>query len=60
MCMIAQQYTEYNRKGNEAMTRRDYSDARLFYSEGVTHCDLYSVYQLTQIWLSNTTMRASM
>ena len=58
--MIAQQYTEYNRKGDEAMTRRDYSDARLFYSEGVTYCDLYSVDQLTQIWLLNPSMRTSM
>ncbi|MDH6306339.1 hypothetical protein M2459_000326 [Parabacteroides sp. PF5-5] len=59
-CLIAQQQTEYNRKGDEAMKRLDYSDARLFYGEGVPNCDLYSINQLTTIWLANEQMRSSM
>lgn len=52
MCLLAQQKTEYNRKGDEAMKRLDYSDARMWYEEGVvqwrslqyrtTHIDLVS------------------
>ena len=40
MCLLAQQKTEYNRKGDEAMKRLDYSDARMWYEEGVVQCDL--------------------
>ena len=47
MCLLAQQKTEYNRKGDEAMKRLDYSDARMWYEEGVVqyraaHIDLVS------------------
>jgi hypothetical protein len=59
-CVIAQQQTEYNRKGDEAMKRLDYSDARLFYGEGVPYCDMYSINQLTTIWIANEQMRTSM
>lgn len=59
-CVIAQQQTEYNRKGDEAMKRLDYSDARLFYGEGVPNCDMYSINQLTTIWIANEQMRTSM
>lgn len=41
MCLLAQQKTEYNRKGDEAMKRLDYSDARMWYEEGVVQCDPY-------------------
>ncbi|MDR0430486.1 MAG: hypothetical protein LBH58_08440 [Tannerellaceae bacterium] len=60
VCIIAQQQTEYNRKGDEAMKRQDYSDARLFYGEGVPNCDMYSINRLTTIWLANESMRTSM
>lgn len=60
VCIIAQQHTEYNRRGDEAMKNRDYSDARLFYSEGVSNCDMYSIHQLTKIWLNNERMRNTM
>ena len=56
----AQQKTEYNIKGDEAMKRLDYSDARMWYEEGVVQCDSYSIGQLTTIWLSNQQMRSSM
>lgn len=60
MCLLAQQKTEYNRKGDEAMKRLDYSDARMWYEEGVVQCDPYSIGQLTSIWLANQRMRPSM
>ena len=60
MCLLAQQKTEYNRKGDEAMKRLDYSDARMWYEEGVVQCDPYSIKQLTSIWLANQRMRPSM
>ncbi|RHJ87839.1 hypothetical protein [Parabacteroides sp. AM08-6] len=59
-CLTAQQKTEYNRKGDEAMKRLDYSDARMWYEEGVVNCDFYSINQLTTIWLANQRMRPSM
>ncbi|MDR1090279.1 MAG: hypothetical protein LBL79_04310, partial [Prevotella sp.] len=60
LCITAQQYAEYNKKGDEAMKRLDYSDARLFYSEGMPYCDIYSISQLTAIWMENEHMRISM
>ena len=39
--LLAQQRTEYNRKGDEAMKRLDYSDAKMWYEEGVSQCDAY-------------------
>lgn len=59
-CLLAQQQTEYNRKGDEAMKRLDYSDARMWYEEGVGLCDAYSINKLTAIWKTNKKMRASM
>ena len=59
-CLLAQQQTEYNRKGDEAMKRQDYSDARMWYEEGIGNCDSYSINQLTTIWKTNKKMRASM
>lgn len=60
MCLSAQQKTEYNRKGDEAMKRLDYRDARMWYEEGVVQCDPYSIGQLTSIWLADERMRSSM
>ena len=58
--LFAQQENEYNRKGDEAMARKDYSDAKMWYEEGVSRCDSYSIERLTEIWLSNENMRLSM
>ncbi|MDR2389331.1 MAG: hypothetical protein LBD89_06070 [Tannerellaceae bacterium] len=60
VCIMAQQQTEYNKKGDEAMKRLDYDDARLFYGEGMSYCDMYSIHQLTSIWMASETMRTSM
>ncbi|NDV54213.1 hypothetical protein D0T51_00480 [Parabacteroides sp. 52] len=59
-CLFAQEYAEYNRKGREAMERKDYSDARMWFGEGVEYCDMYSIEQLTSIWMMQETMRPSM
>lgn len=59
-CLMAQQLTDYNRKGDEAMARKDYSDARMWYEEGIAQCDSYSIDQLTTIWKTNKQMRVSM
>ena len=58
--MMAQQQTEYNRKGDEAMRRQDYRMATMWYEEGVIQCDSYSIDQLTTIWKNNKKMRSSM
>jgi hypothetical protein len=60
LSITAQQQTEYNKKGDEAMKLLDYSDARLFYGEGMPVCDMYSIQQLTTIWVANERMRTSM
>ena len=60
MSLFAQQQTEYNRKGDEAMKRKDYQDAKIWYEEGVGYCDAYSIDKLTEIWLTNARMRPSM
>ncbi|MDR3261968.1 MAG: hypothetical protein LBT78_09075 [Tannerella sp.] len=59
-CVEAQRQTEYNQKGDEAMVRTDYQDAKMWYEEGVSYCDPYSINQLISIWRSNATMRVSM
>lgn len=58
--VVAQQQNNYNKKGDEAMKRRDYSDAKMWYEEGVSQCDPYSIKRLTDIWLKRTSMRPSM
>lgn len=58
--MVAQQQVDYNKKGDDAMKRQDYSDAKMWYEEGVSSCDPYSIQQLTAIWLHNERMRPSM
>lgn len=58
--LVAQQPTSYNRKGDEAMKRLDYSDAKMWYEEGISQCDPYSIKQLTAIWLANERMHPSM
>jgi hypothetical protein len=57
---MAQQQTEYNKRGDEAMERLDYDDARLFYGEGMPYCDMYSIRKLTTIWITSEAMRTSM
>lgn len=58
--LVAQQQTEYNKKGDEAMKRQDYRKATMWYEEGVLQCDSYSIDQLTVIWKNNKKMRSSM
>lgn len=58
--LLAQQSAAYNKKGDEAMKRQDYSDAKMWYEEGVSQCDPYSIRRLTAIWLEKERMRPSM
>jgi hypothetical protein len=59
-CVQAQRQTEYNQKGDEAMRRKDYQDAKMWYEEGVSYCDPYSINQLTAIWATEASIRSSM
>ena len=60
LTLWGQQRATYNQKGDEAMQRQDYSDAKMWYEEGVAQCDAYSIQQLTTIWLDQEQMRPSM
>jgi len=42
------------------MARANYSDAKMWYEEGVVNCDLYSIVKITQIWREKPEMRISM
>ncbi len=55
-----QQQTEYNKKGDDALRRKDFRDAKMWFEEGVSYCDAYSIDKLTMIWLQNEEMRPSM
>lgn len=57
---IYAQNKEYNIKGDEAYSRSDFRDAKIWYEEGVANCDNYSIKQLTNIWLEIEDMRPSM
>jgi hypothetical protein len=58
--VAAQRQTEYNRQGDEAMKRLDYSAAKIWYEEGISNCDSYSINQLTSIWLADESMHMSL
>lgn len=57
---LAAQQVSYNKRGDEAMKRQDYSDAKMWYEEGVAQCDAYSIRMLTKIWRTEARMRPSM
>jgi len=56
----AQRQTEYNRRGDEALERKDYQTALYWYEQGVANCDRYSIDRLTAIWNVDSTMHVSM
>lgn len=58
--IAGQQVSDYNKKGDEAISRANYSDAKMWYEEGVVSCDLYSINKITQIWREKPEMRISM
>ncbi|MDR3129765.1 MAG: hypothetical protein LBU03_05965 [Tannerellaceae bacterium] len=58
--LSAQYKAPYNADADEALARGDYSDARMYFSEGLQSCDLYSVGGLIWIWVDNPGMRPSM
>jgi hypothetical protein len=50
----------YNVQGDLALEKKDYQNARTWYSEGLAHCDRYSIRKLTDIWKEQPPMRVSM
>ncbi|MDL2255219.1 hypothetical protein LJC38_01365 [Parabacteroides sp. OttesenSCG-928-K15] len=58
--LAAQQHTNYNQKGDEALQQKNYTSARMWYGEGIEYCDIYSIKKLTDIWLEKPEMRHSM
>ncbi|MDR0393844.1 MAG: hypothetical protein LBH77_01660 [Tannerella sp.] len=58
--VAAQRQSEYNRQGDAAMKRFDYSAAKIWYEENISSCDTHSIDQLTSIWLADESMRMSM
>jgi hypothetical protein len=56
----AQRETDYNQKGDEALKRKDYREASMWYEEGVSSCNSYSINQLTYIWRNDENMRVSL
>ncbi|MDD4116062.1 MAG: hypothetical protein PHG27_10805 [Massilibacteroides sp.] len=58
--LAGQQLATYNKKGDDALARTDYSDAKMWFEEGVVNCDLYSIDKITQIWRTQTEMRGTM
>ena len=50
----------YNVQGDLALEKKDYQDARTWYSEGLVSCNLYSIQKLTDIWKEQLQMRVSM
>jgi len=59
LCAVAQ-IDEYNKKGDKAFNQKDYREAKMWYEEGVSKCDPYSINQCTKIWLAAPSMRPSM
>jgi len=57
---VQAQVQEYNRRGNEAMDRKDYQEAKFWYEQGVSNCDRYSINRLTDIYKLDESMRVSM
>jgi hypothetical protein len=60
LTVVAQRRMEYNRQGDEAMDSLDFSNAKIWYEEGLPNCDPYSINQLTSIWLVDESMRMMM
>lgn len=60
LSMQAQSSAYYNYKGDQALQKKEYGTALTWYSEGLDSCDRYSIRKLVDIWIDQTSMRASM
>jgi hypothetical protein len=59
--MYSQSYSDYTRRGDQAMREGDFLMARTAYSESLSNCDdYYSIQKLTEIWRSQPGMRRGM
>jgi len=56
----AQSSTFYNFQGDQALQKKDYQTARIWYSEGLDSCDRYCIQKLVEIWKNQSSMRESM
>ena len=59
-CVFSQSNTDYNSRGEQALLRGDYNEARTWFSEGLPSCNLNSIGQLTRIWEEQENMRRSL
>ncbi len=55
--MYSQTYSDYNRRGDEAMDKKDYFMAKSLYSEGLVDCNFYSIKKLTEIYENQPSMQ---
>jgi hypothetical protein len=58
--IVAHSQRFYNKLGDEAMKVLNYRDAKIYYEEGVANCNMYSIDQLTSIWLADESMHLIM
>ncbi|MDR3341141.1 MAG: hypothetical protein LBT25_13825 [Candidatus Symbiothrix sp.] len=59
-CILSIRAQDYNIQGDKAMEKKDYQDARSWYSDGLESCNIYSIQRLTEIWKLLPDMRESM
>ena len=57
---VKAQTQSYNVQGDIAFEKKEYQDARIYYSEGVPRCEIYSIRRLKEIWELQPQMRSSM
>jgi hypothetical protein len=57
VAVFSQSQTNYNIQGDKAMRLRNYADATIWYEEGVADCNIYSIDQLTKIWIEDESLR---
>ena len=55
-----QSLAEYNKNGDVAKERKDYREAMFWYDQGVSNCDRYSMNQLRDIWMADSSIHVSM
>jgi hypothetical protein len=58
--LCAQSSTLYNIQGDQALIKKDYQTACIWYNEGLDSCDQYSIMKLVDVWKDQQSMRESM
>ena len=59
---VGQDINEYIIKGDSALGRLDFNQAKAYYQEVIylQYCDFHTIEQLTSIWIANESMRSDM